>query len=325
MKKLLCICAALWLLFALCAAPVFAAEDSCTICDDFALIMYEGKMYPRVDFQRVELLDETNITQLEHTFERESDALRYYYTGVTRSEEHPHILFARYGSTNGNFFTAYFVEDSRYKAVQNFIADRSEGEHYTPSERGDMPIGEEDLLTWLKSEETLSVPPVEMEYESSHKLIRKSTELGLSEHVGDILSGYDENGEPVFYLVYYPHYSKDYFYASGSFSMEGTREADFLRLTDGDTASRLAAFYDMTPPDTEDELDWVVPGDVPEEVASVIALILFGILPVALMAFALVWIFVKQPKNPYFAALCVIIFAAAEVAIAYVALALLLQ
>ena len=330
MKKLLCLCAALWLLIPLCAAPILAAgEDACVIEDGFSVIHYGGQVYRCMDFKNVEIIDESSVSSLSYSFQNKSEAAKYKYVGISRSEEHPHILFSRFADAYENYYTSYFVEDSRVDAVFDFISNRIGGEFYTSSvysEDGMLPIDFDIIKDWIASDEYLSLPSVQMEYEDIHKLIRQSSELGLTEHVGDILECYDEAGDPVFYLIYYPDYSSTYFYASGAFSMEGIKQAQFLRLTDEETVSRLSAYYGITQEEEEpeDELDWIVPGDLPEQAAFWIALILFGILPVALMAFSLVWIFVRQPKNPYFTALCVIIFAAAEVAIAYVALALLL-
>ena len=324
MKKLISVCIMLLILFGLCAAPVFASdEDVCVIEFDFNVIHYGGKVYRCMDFKRVELIDESSISSLEYSFKESEEAENYKYVGISISEEYPHILFARFSDPYDNYYTWHYVEESRVLEVYDFIFNRIGGKFHTPSTQGDMPIGADVLQDWLASEEYLSIPPAEMEYNRVHKLIRQSPELGLTEHVGDILETYDESGQPVFYLIHYPDYSEEYFYASGSFSMEGDRRAQFLRLADEELTQKLSTYYGIVP--EEDDLEWVVPDELSETAVFWMTLILFGILPVALMAFCLVWIFVKQPKNPYFAVLCVIIFAAAEVAIAYVTLALLLR
>jgi len=325
MKKLLCICAALWLLFALCAAPVFAAEDSCMICDDFDEIVFRGKTYVPVDLGRAELLGETEVT-LSGKYENEEIRKKYEHTKITYVEEQPHILCVSLMDTYDHYTLRYYVEESRVEEVQNFLEYETNGQYTTESEYWDIEsfvMDGDDIYNWLTTGKVVTSPANKMQYCISHPLYWEDPGVGLYTYIGDIFLDYDENGNEIFYLLYFPFYEEYHFYGSGSYAIDSTLPTYFIRLTDEELTEELAVYYATVP--EEDELDWVVPGDVPEEVASVIALILFGILPVALMAFALVWIFVKQPKNPYFAALCVIIFAAAEVAIAYVALALLLQ
>lgn len=326
MKKVFSLCMIVWILFGLCTAPVFAAgDDVCVVVGQFDSIRYDGKVYQYWYHKGIEVMDETSVRELEFRFQDRGLTKKFKYAGVCISEDNPHLLFVRYEDVNGYYYTYYMVEESRQQEATDFASNRKGGEYLTVSDFGEdtLLLDGEAVQSWLHSSEMLHIPPAQMEYENVHKLICQAPDIGLMERVGDILGAYDENGQPVFYLVHYREYEDEYFHASGSFSMEGTKQAKFYRLSDEDLTEKLSEYYGMTP--VEDDLEWVVSDELPEEAMFILSLILFGILPVALMAFALIWIFIKQPKNPYFAVLCVIIFAAAEIAISYAALAMLLQ
>ena len=278
------------------------------IGSNFENIIYNGNEFLPLKndtpYYRNSFVNDTSHYLYDIEFESKSDENFYKDLSVEVYDNCDYIIdTVFYNYQNGYEEKEFFIEKTHYEEYAKI--KKGESDSYSTESYYDIkfPLSKQDIENWLKSEK-VTVPGRSLLYDETHPLysVDKNGEfyyqIGLIIRVGGDYS-----------LLLYTEYDRSYFYSDGLFAFEST-PITIYKLEDKDLARVLTSNYDETP---DDELDWLVSPDVSDTVVLIASIILFGILPFAVVVVSLIFAIKKKTKKPY--RICLYVMAGAGVII----------
>ena len=271
------------------------------IMENAESILYQGKTYkPIRNANFASSVGEINYVSTKF-FDSETEEM-YSYFDVSVNEKYDYVMRVNTALRNGYDFSGFYVEETHYDTVEKFVNDNGIDTAHSFCTHSDYEfeyeITREQFSNWLGSGHT-SVAAADSLYMYDKLPIFKTDEKGgMHKQIGMILRQINENSAYNYYLVYYPEYERNCFYADGGFAFDSP-EIDVMlyQLTDAQLASKLSEFYNQVP---KDDLDWIIDEKEPSlKVIFAISLVLFGIIPLALIVLSVVFI-MKKVRKPYF-------------------------
>ncbi len=321
MKKVLAIILTVFILCTCASLSALAVEewdDECYIKGDFNSIEFSGKTYIMFDEGNAYIAGD-NYIDIYENFLDDSVEDKYDYIDVFYYSDYPYILHVDIETKDGKSVTKYFVDKSRYDGVSDAASGEGESGYITEGYyySSEKTLSIERIFNWVNFSEKLYQAANTLSYDESYVLY--ATDLGgaVRREVGLILR--DSNNE--YYLVYYPDYSRNYFYADGSFAIDSDELTTFYVLGNEEIAAELSEFYDTLP---EDDLDWMINDEMPESVFFVITLIIFVLVPLAAIVFAVIMLLKQRMRDTYKLSLIALCVSSALIIICYAVFVILI-
>lgn len=325
MKKLLAIILAV---FVLCTCASLGAlaesvphelEDECYVKGDFESIDFSGKTYVMFDEKDADIVGDDYVDIYEKYLDEKIED-KYDYVDIFYYSEYPYILHVEIQNDNNKWITRYFVEKSRYDAVCAVANGEGESSYITVSNYDtEKSLSIEQIFNWVNTSEKLQQPANTLSYEDAYPLYATDSGGAVRKEIGLMLR--DVNNE--FYLVYYPEYERNYFYADGRFAIDSDEMATFYVLGNTKIGDELYEFYN-TVPEFEDDLEWMVNDKMPAPVFFVITLIIFILAPLAAIVFAVILLRKPKTRDTYKLSLIALCISAALIIIGYTVFVLLI-
>ena len=271
------------------------------IMENAETIIYQGKTYKTMQNWNLSFaVGDINYVSSKF-FDSETEEM-YSYFDVAVNEKYDYILHTKHGFRRGYEGGSLYIEETHYDAVEKFVNDNGidTAHSFCTHSQYDFEheITYEDFSKWLGSNST-SVTTADVLRIYEHLPIYKTDEKGgMHKQIGMILRQVNENAPDDYSLVYYPEYERNCFYADGSFAIDSPEiDVTLYHLTDEQLINDLTEFYNKVP---KEELDWIIDEKEPSlTVIFAISLVLFGIVPLALIILSVVFI-IKKVRKPYF-------------------------
>lgn len=327
MKKLLAIILTAFVLCTCVSLVAFAesvpyeAEGECYINGEFDSITFNEKTYLYVSTKNynVDIYRDDNIN-LAVKFLDESIGEKYRYVDVNYSPQYPYVLNVSSESKEQKYNSGIFVEESRFDEIESVVIGESVMGYLTESQYDYIgkKLTTDQIQNWINSSEKMYEAANSVFYNESYTLYATDSGGAIRKGVGLILRNYNS-----YYLVYYPEYERNYFFADGSFAIDSDEMTTFYVLNDAELAAELSTFYD-TAPEFEDDLDWMVNDKMPASVFFVITLIIFILAPLAAIVFAVILLRKPKMRDTYKLSLIALCISAALIIIGYTIFVLLI-
>lgn len=271
------------------------------IMENAETIIYQGETYkPILDANFASASGEINYVSTKF-FDSATEG-KYSYFDVSVNEKYDYVLRVNSALRDGYDWSGYYVEETHYDEAYKFINDNGidTAHSFCTHNQYDFEheITYEDFSKWLANGIT-SVTTADTLYVYEKLPIYKTDEKGgIHKQIGMILRDINEYGAENYYLLYYPEYERNCFYADGSFAFGSPQIGVMLyELTDERLVNDLIEFYNTAP---KEELDWIIDEKEPSlKVIFAISLVLFGIVPLVLIILSVVFI-IKKVRKPYF-------------------------
>lgn len=272
---------------------VFKTDQSgCVINGDFESVLYGEKLYLPLNLGKA-FVDDNEELYLGCSFEDSSVQLKYESVDICTYYSVDYILRADVYYVTGANATMYFVSDSHYSALSDFLSDTVSGDFSTESYYGDsMLIENSEIQQWLNPAAMNAVPAASLIGLESYPLYMSFEEAVLKE-CGMIYRAYGETSY-TYWLVYYPEYDRTYFYADGSFALEEDITAQVYTLGNDELSDSLSKLYDAQP---DDDLDWLM-NESNTSISITVAVVVFGVVPLVLAVLS-VFFLIRKPRQPY--------------------------
>lgn len=271
------------------------------IMENAETIIYQGKTYKAKQFWNFSFAV-GDIDYVSSKFFDSKTEEMYSYFDVAVNEKYNYILHTNYGFRRGYEGGSLYIEETHYDAAEKFANDNGIDTAHSFCTHSDYEfeyeITREQFSKWLGSGVTAVVSANGFSY-CEHLPIYKTDEKGgMHKQIGMILRQVNENAPDDYSLVYYPEYERNCFYADGSFAIDSPEiDVTLYHLTDEQLINDLTEFYNKVP---KEELDWIIDEKEPSlTVIFAISLVLFGIVPLALIILSVVFI-IKKVRKPYF-------------------------
>lgn len=271
------------------------------IMENAEAILYQGKTYKTMQNWNFSFaVGDINYVSSKF-FDSETEEM-YSYFDVAVNEKYDYILHTNHGFRRGYEGGSLYIEETHYDAAEKFANDNGidTAHSFCTHSQYDFEheITYEDFSKWLGSGVTAVVSANGFSY-CEHLPIYKTDEKGgMHKQIGMILRQVNENALDDYTLIYYPEYERNCFYADGSFAIDSPEiDVTLYHLTDEQLINDLTEFYNKVP---KEELDWIIDEKEPSlTVIFAISLVLFGIVPLALIILSVVFI-IKKVRKPYF-------------------------
>lgn len=271
------------------------------IMENAETIIYQGKTYKAKQFWNFSFAV-GDIDYVSSKFFDSKTEEMYSYFDVAVNEKYDYILHTNHGFRRGYEGGSLYIEETHYDAAEKFANDNGIDTAHSFCTHSDYEfeyeITREQFSKWLGSGVTAVVSANGFSY-CEHLPIYKTDEKGgMHKQIGMILRQVNENAPDDYSLVYYPEYERNCFYADGSFAIDSPEiDVTLYHLTDEQLINDLTEFYNKVP---KEELDWIIDEKEPSlKVIFAISLVLFGIVPLALIILSVVFI-IKKVRKPYF-------------------------
>ena len=271
------------------------------IMENAETILYQGKTYKtKQNWNFSFAVGDINYVSSKF-FDTKTEEM-YSYFDVAVNEKYDYILHTNHGFRRGYEGGSLYIEETHYDAVEKFVNDNGIDTAHSFCTHSDYEfeyeITREQFSKWLGSGVTAVVSANGFSY-CEHLPIYKTDEKGgMHKQIGMILRQVNENVPDDYTLIYYPEYERNCFYADGSFAIDSPEiDVTLYHLTDEQLINDLTEFYNKVP---KEELDWIIDEKEPSlTVIFAISLVLFGIVPLALIILSVVFI-IKKVRKPYF-------------------------
>ena len=293
MKKIIsCLLLVVMLLSAtVCPASALSLTDSWVLSQDAKTITHSDKTYTRLDFlhqMQVACNHDCESVNLQFAdFETQKLYNGSFITCTVYEERFVEVELFRNSGYVGTFI---YVEKSYY---DEFLSLK-DGIANSYSVKNDYDISREiskkDYDKWCNGT-AIKMSAYELNDYNQYSIYTQSSQKTLLCECGLIFHDYytDE-----VYLVRYSDYDRTYFYSDGSLATDHEEEVTVYVLEDEKLKAELLELFDQLP---EDELDWLVSDEPETGVILVFSIIVFGIIPLALIVFSMVMLFVIKDKK----------------------------
>ncbi len=282
-----------------------ASMDACIVTPGEASIIYKGETYLPINMGKATLMGNWDYADVE--FENSEDEDKYWHYDIYIYDGCDYALEVDYELRGSHAGTKYFVTESHIEELTHFANGESPGGYRTESYYGDtLTLSFEEVYDWIDSQNAEVLNSARIDNYSQYSLYSTDSGGFFGVESGMILRErmFTEQESNVYYLIYYPEYDRSYFYADGSIAKEEDIDLVAYRLNDNALESKITTLYDTLP---EDDLDWLVEGEISDKTLAILSLVLFGIIPAAVIAVALIFILrkVSRPYRGCLIALCV--------------------
>lgn len=288
------------------ALCVSAAKDKTWVIGENAeYLTYQGKTYYPLNTHIYCVLDyENSIDINDRDIAFADDKTKEHYGGsyIYASADYSCAEVSLCSEDYDYYDDVLYVEESymeEYEAVA-----RGEAESYeTDSYYGEsFTIAKETFTEWTKGEK-LTVNSRELQYWENYYL-QSCGRGGFIAECGMIFRSEDTDD---LYLLTYSEYDKTYFFSDGTFDLGIGEDITVYKLEDEVVRNKLITYYDT---EYEDELDWLVPGgddEYNDTLGVIVCSILFGVVPLLLIAFSVVMLCVIKDKKYHRAYITILI------------------
>lgn len=285
MKKIiLSLILALAVIFS-CISPAFAAESGAWILNENAMsITHNGETYLPVDVAGYYFLvaDSNRIT-----LEYKDETTKFNYNGS---------YIYTHESTDYKIIETFIVGESYYLFVAedyidefNKILNGENVDFYTIENLFgvQMSMWKSEYQDCTREIYTTSISDYVF-----YDLYATGSDYSFSCVVGAVVKNIYTG---TLGIIKYSDYDSSYFFADGSFNQNTKNSVTIYAIDDEDLQDRISEFLVQTP---DDELDWIV-GEDPTHTSKVVsAIIFFGIIPLAIVAFCVIML-IKAKKKMY--------------------------
>ena len=312
MKKILALFAVTLLLFSALSFSTSAgdwvyqeSQNNAVILDDGTTIVYKGESYKKIETTNAYVVSSYDEYEfLDCVFEDNKLENNFEYFEVIIPRPCDYILIVNY-NTGKTYSQEYYVKVSHLESVNAFISGESGGVFVAeqpwglpmiklPQDIIDEKVVEENKLTFDGSDID-SMYNEWTPYGTTDEGGYLFKQEGLLLRDTDYLSGTNN-----YYILKFSDHTRDSFYSQGNFAL-GEEGVTTHLYPLGDIG--IDEGWDETP---EDELLWVV-NDISEIITIVLCSILFGLVPLAAVVFAVLKLFVFRAKYTRRSYVCLLI------------------
>ena len=280
------------------------SQDKVVILGDGDAAVYKGDVYTRFDMGVGDDLytryDYYNTEPVDYVFENRKleDERRYFEVFVARD----YVLQTQYfdNSIMEDHHEEYFIKNSYIEWVESFLD--GEKVHYEIEHTFGLDgyrLSPEKTADWKNEETKITLDGGDefFYYDIDWTQLNETDEGGFFYRpIGMVIRKHDiVTDKYSYYALFYSDYERNCFYADGSFAIGVPGVETYLYpifVGDEVTVNNVTQFWDSLP---EDELDWIM-GETSDLYIAVTCGILFVLLPLAGMVFAVIQLFVKKVK-----------------------------
>ena len=296
-------------------------EDAWVMSDDLQILINHGNRYIRFNGIRPLMMDDTfyeSAVQYEDIeFESEMTEDKYDGSSVSVYEKLSALAVEVDMFVDGYYEESvwYITEErnSEFEQMKQGKGTNFSTKNYHFNSFYGISLG--TYSNWKASSEVINFPASKISsstYDQYPLFVTDSFGL-LNYECGIIFRQTDESGGSDYYLLEYADYDRTYFYADGTLADDHDGLLTAYKLEDEKFSAELTEFYDTMP---SDELDWIVGNDRSDVVTLIFSTIFFGIIPLAVIVFALI-VFIKSRQTGYRRAAIAMLSGASTVIIAF--------
>lgn len=284
------------------------SQDKVVVLGDGDAAIYKGETYTKIDFESGD--KDVFINFSYGGFEREDiavedrelDKTREYFEAYIICD---YILQTSYNQSHGmyeDYFEDCYVKDSHLSSVNEFIEGESIGGCEIEHNWGldGYPITSDELSSWANEENKITLDGGDdfFYYDIDWAPLNETDRGGFFQRsMGMVVRKHDiVTDKYSYYALFYSEYERNCFYANGEFAFGVPGVETYLYpifVGDEKKADDLTVFWDSMP---EDDLDWII-GDISESHIAISLGILFVLLPLAGIVFAVIQLFFRKVEH----------------------------